>query len=882
MKAFKINMTNQMRSMDLDHLLKESYIPPDRSEADFEKYFCVDNKFLYSAVVEIMTNPNHPARSWLMTEEIENDGRAAYFKLINHYDNETIEDSHGITAYMRWTNTKLTGVHLGAMKVYITKYQTFLSDIKEARDTIPDNPAKDMFLAHIKPDEYQQVTINCKTDKVSLSECMERCLRVAVSVEANAASRSRRAAKTYRQQSTVSTTTATASTGSVAGRPKTYKGKAMNEYGSFKDRNYWTTMTANDKTAYFKQLDKWVQDGLILRKSKGLGASSNRKAVLKELMAYMRGAITNDTGSNQSTEPPTSTTSDSSNNDVNEKMIRFLNSRMSIARRFRCGINGDRLNAALKDSPCNAVCDSGTDTCLLGSAFKMLRHSDRMATVSGFDENLIIDDMKIGTGVTAFDKPDGETILVMVNEGIDHTSQDNTLLANNQMRHNGVDVSETHQKFISKGTPGEFRLAKGGHELPFTMENSLASLAFRYPTDAEVEDENIKVVLLTSEIQWDPENLCGNDFLPGADMHYARKNANHISDEVILDGDSFYDTSDSHSDDDSSVKQNVTKDRFLSATQKLQVQVEDTTAPLLTVVKTASTQPRAGPETTSVDGPPPVSPPDNVCGDDNLLHLINKPIVRIKDSSCGHSQDFIYDSLDQYAWHELDPSAINSPSMDKNQIWELEKWIKEIPHRKAIVRSRSKDEDWNHWQRCLAWFPLKVIKKARDATTNYAYTEYDSGNMRRHKKSQSPVSPKNRPMESFWTDTFFAEEKALGGDSCVQIFCGSTSYFTWLKGMKTEFEGPSALRDFIRQVGVPFSLRNNNSKLQTGKAFMDICNFFTIGTETTEPHHPHQNPAENRIGTVKLVANRVMDRSGCPSNLWLRAFIFHAPKCYCP
>ena len=191
----------------------------------------------------------------------------------------------------------------------------------------------------------------------------------------------------------------------------------------------------------------------------------------------MRDAITNDTGNDQSTGSTPSTSSDNTNNDANDKVIKFLNSRMCMARQSRCGINNARLKAALKASPCNAVCDSGADTFLLGSAFKMLRHSDRMATVSGFDENLIIDDMKIGTADTAFDKPNGETILVIV-EGIDHTSQDNTLLATNQMHHNGVDVCITHQKFISKGTPGAFRLAKGGHELPFY--NSLASLAFRY------------------------------------------------------------------------------------------------------------------------------------------------------------------------------------------------------------------------------------------------------------------------------------------------------------------------------------------------------------------------------------------------------------------
>ena len=82
---------------------------------------------------------------------------------------------------------------------------------------------------------------------------------------------------------------------------------------------------------------------------------------------------------------------------------------------------------------------------------------------------------------------------------------------------------------------------------------------------------------------------------------------------------------------------------------------------------------------------------------------------------------------------------------------------------KALARARAKDEDWNHWQRCLAWFPMKVIKKTRDATTNYAYTMYDQGNLKRHVKSQNPVNPKDRLNESFSTDTFFANEKALGG-----------------------------------------------------------------------------------------------------------------------
>ena len=144
MKEFRINMKNQMRSMDLDHLVNDSYQPPKEGDPGYEKYR-IDNKFFFTAVVEILSKPNHPARSWLMTEELENDGRAAYYKLISHYDNETIEDSFVQTAYVRWINTKLTGVHLGAMKAYITKYQTVLSEARETGTPVPDNAAKEIF-----------------------------------------------------------------------------------------------------------------------------------------------------------------------------------------------------------------------------------------------------------------------------------------------------------------------------------------------------------------------------------------------------------------------------------------------------------------------------------------------------------------------------------------------------------------------------------------------------------------------------------------------------------------------------------------------------------------------------------------------------------------
>ena len=45
-------------------------------------------------------------------------------------------------------------------------------------------------------------------------------------------------------------------------------------------------------------------------------------------------------------------------------------------------------------------------------------------------------------------------------------------------------------------------------------------------------------------------------------------------------------------------------------------------------------------------------------------------------------------------------------------------------------------------------------------------------------------------------------------------------------------------------------------------------------TKTTEPYHQHQNEAQKGIQTAKQVSNKVMDRTGAPDYLWLRAVIY--------
>jgi len=55
--------------------------------------------------------------------------------------------------------------------------------------------------------------------------------------------------------------------------------------------------------------------------------------------------------------------------------------------------------------------------------------------------------VKVGTGVTAYDKEDGATVLIVLNNAIDMASQSMAIWSSNQMRHRGVDVWDVHHKF---------------------------------------------------------------------------------------------------------------------------------------------------------------------------------------------------------------------------------------------------------------------------------------------------------------------------------------------------------------------------------------------------------------------------------------------------
>ena len=92
LKTMIVLFKNVLRSMNLEYLLKESFVRPSDDSMEYNR-FVMDNKFLFSAVVGILSTPDHEAREYVMDEDIENDGRAAWLKLQEHYNSEAIHDN---------------------------------------------------------------------------------------------------------------------------------------------------------------------------------------------------------------------------------------------------------------------------------------------------------------------------------------------------------------------------------------------------------------------------------------------------------------------------------------------------------------------------------------------------------------------------------------------------------------------------------------------------------------------------------------------------------------------------------------------------------------------------------------------------------------------
>ena len=216
--------------------------------------------------------------------------------------------------------------------------------------------------------------------------------------------------------------------------------------------------------------------------------------------------------------------------------------------------------------------------------------------------------------------------------------------------------------------------------------------------------------------------------------------------------------------------------------------------------------------------------------------------------------------------HAWDPSIYDEVSTSKILV---PQGYASMPSHGNIHLSRSSPKlpDPQLLSKYLLYRPIDIINHTLQCTTRLA-TSIDDMQFCRHFKSRFPFFNRPRLQETYATDTWFANTRAIGGFTCAQLFYGTTTRFIVLYPMKREGDGPTILQDFIRDHGSPFVLRNDNSQMQSGHLWTSICRKYNIRQTFTEPNHPRQNPAERYIGHVKDLVIKILDRTGAPDSFW--------------
>jgi hypothetical protein len=131
-----------------------------------------------------------------------------------------------------------------------------------------------------------------------------------------------------------------------------------------------------------------------------------------------------------------------------------------------------------------AFVDTACDTCGLGgSAWVLDTMTERKVQIAGYDhQDTIKDNVPIGSGITAIDLPDGETILLKVNEATILGNAAHSLLSVIQLRENGIEVDDKPRRH-----GGTSCMMVDDYFIPFILIEGMVSLKIRKPTSHELD-----------------------------------------------------------------------------------------------------------------------------------------------------------------------------------------------------------------------------------------------------------------------------------------------------------------------------------------------------------------------------------------------------------
>jgi hypothetical protein len=183
----------------------------------------------------------------------------------------------------------------------------------------------------------------------------------------------------------------------------------------------------------------------------------------------------------------------------------------STERRKVCGFNAGKRKISAQGSRGSVVyghmeMDSHADTIVCGSNCVIMHFTGKECDVSPYTEEYeSIKGVPIVQAATAYDDPEtGETTILILNEAIwMGDKMEHTLVNPNQLRAHGITVQD------NPFSTSPIYISTEGHEfsMPLKCEGTILGVTTRTPTDKELQVDSCPHVILSSEYDWNPQNV---------------------------------------------------------------------------------------------------------------------------------------------------------------------------------------------------------------------------------------------------------------------------------------------------------------------------------------------------------------------------------------
>jgi hypothetical protein len=166
-----------------------------------------------------------------------------------------------------------------------------------------------------------------------------------------------------------------------------------------------------------------------------------------------------------------------------------------------------------------------------------------------------------------------------------------------------------------------------------------------------------------------------------------------------------------------------------------------------------------------------------------------------------------------------------------------------------------------------------VVDKTLKATTQLvASVESETREvMRDHFQTRLPELKVRRVNDVCYVDTFFSSIPSVRGYNCWNLFAFQRTGMDAVYLLHRRSQSPTTLPKMVTDFGAPRMIKSDNAPEFKGKRWVSFLELMTISSKYTEAHHPNQNLAERRGGTLKAGTIHLLKITGTPLKFWCYA-----------